>query len=53
VQSSSLQYCHIHNLANKHGCLTPAKNEEQRYQQCWTNCRRSDNSADNNCLSIA
>jgi len=32
--------------ANRHSCLTPAKNKERRYRQWWTNCGRYDQSAE-------
>jgi len=51
-----------HSLANRHSCLTPAKNDgidinkvgptEIRHSIAWTNCKMYDQSADNICLSI-
>jgi len=40
---------HNHSLASRHSRLTPATNEEHRYQRCWTNCGRYDQSADDIC----
>ena len=31
-----------HRLANRHCCLTPAKNQEHGYRQYWTRCRGYD-----------
>ena len=40
-------------LDNRNSCLTPAKNQEHRYQQWWTDCKRYDQPVDDICLSIA
>jgi len=42
-----------HSLANRHSCPIPAKKWRHRYRQCWTNCGRYDQSADDICLSKA